>query len=313
MCVYPLHIITAHILPYWNEEIKELQNRLVFMIKSLKKKCQRQRIIVMGDFNFPIKDKGKILNKEGLKESIPEGVETHKKGSQLDQIYSNVETINWETWQLRLTDHKLIQVNIRINFQDDDLKITDRERTIRITDIRKQSWKTFVEGGRELTLEDLDNPIQKCFSDKIEKQVRGTNWCQQPPEWVLRNNGTSQTNVFQEFKTKQKEATNDLEHCLDKNDLKGFFYMAKRLTKSQKDSQPIKGLKIKEKRIEAGEITRKTVVEFYTQLFKDKGEQQLKIENKRDVVMIDEKEGEKFCETKDAELSIQECNFKKAI
>ncbi|KEJ82655.1 hypothetical protein OXYTRIMIC_759 [Oxytricha trifallax] len=264
------------------------------MIKSLKLKCQKQRIIVIGDFNFHIKDLGKRSNRQGLKESIPEGVETHTKGNQLDKIFTNTQSVKWETSQLRLTDHKLVQVILKINYQDDDLKLADRERTIRVTDIRKQCWKTFIEEGRELSLKDLDNPIQKCFEDKIEKQVKGKNWYQQPPEWFLRNNGTSQANIFQEMKIKWREAINNLEQCLDKNDLKGFFHMVKRLTKSQKDSQPIKGLTIKDERVEAGEDTRKKIVEFYSQLFKDKREHKDTLQTKKDITMLDEQETEKF-------------------
>ncbi|KEJ82467.1 hypothetical protein OXYTRIMIC_631 [Oxytricha trifallax] len=98
---------------------------------QIKQKCQRQIVIAMGDFNFPIKDLGKTLNKEGLKESIPEGMVTHTRGNQLDQIFSNMQTVSWETRQLSQMDHKLIQVKLKIKLQESDQKLSDKERTIR--------------------------------------------------------------------------------------------------------------------------------------------------------------------------------------
>ncbi|KEJ82967.1 hypothetical protein OXYTRIMIC_243 [Oxytricha trifallax] len=180
--IYRLDYTEPYIPPYCNDEVKELQNRLMYMIITLKQKCQKQRIIVMGDFNFHIKELGKRLNTEGLRESIPVGVETHTKGNQLDQIFSNVETASWETCQLKQTDHKLVQVKLKIKFHENDFKLSDREQQIRISDIRKQCWQTFMNEKRELTLEDLDQPIQKCFVEKLERHFKGKNWYQQPPE-----------------------------------------------------------------------------------------------------------------------------------
>ncbi|KEJ82866.1 hypothetical protein OXYTRIMIC_780 [Oxytricha trifallax] len=48
----------------------------------------------MGEFNFHLKELSKRLKKEGQKESIPEGVGTHSKGNQLDQIF--LECRNYE-------------------------------------------------------------------------------------------------------------------------------------------------------------------------------------------------------------------------
>ncbi|KEJ82403.1 hypothetical protein OXYTRIMIC_806 [Oxytricha trifallax] len=267
----------------------------------------------MGDFNFHIKDLGKRLNKEGLKESIPEGVVTHTRGNQLDQIFSNVETVSWETSQLSQTDHKLIQVKLKIKYQESDLKLSDRERTIRISDVRKQCWKTFIEEGREMTEEDLNQPIQKCFEDKIGKQFKRRNWYQQPPEWAIKCNGTAAGNVIQDTKTKWKDAMRDLEQCLERNDVRGFFYLVKRLTKSQKQAQSIKGLTIKDERTEIGDHTKEQVLKYYRELFRDNREQKERDRNKKDTVMIDEQDKENLCDEADVEKSIQECNFNKAI
>ncbi|KEJ82919.1 hypothetical protein OXYTRIMIC_192 [Oxytricha trifallax] len=54
-----------------------------------------------------------------------EGVGNHKKDNQLDQVFSNEETI-----QLRLTDYKMVLAGLKIKYQDEDLKMTDNKERI---------------------------------------------------------------------------------------------------------------------------------------------------------------------------------------
>ncbi|KEJ82413.1 hypothetical protein OXYTRIMIC_416 [Oxytricha trifallax] len=70
--------------------------------------------------------------------------------------------------------------------------------------------------------------------------------------WAVKNNINKGNSQFQDKKQQWNEAIRDMEHCLDRNDLKGFFYLVKRLTKNQKQSQPIKGLTINEERVQPG-------------------------------------------------------------
>ncbi|KEJ82986.1 hypothetical protein OXYTRIMIC_793 [Oxytricha trifallax] len=292
---FPVHMITMYIPPYQNDEVKELQNRVISMIRSIKQKCNKQRIIVMGDFNFHLKDFGKRLKKEGLMQSIPEGVGTHTKGNQLDQIFSNAETREWKLDQLRLTDHNLVQVKLVMKFTNNDLKMTDKEKTVRISDVRKQCWKTFIEEKQDMRPEDLEMPIRNCFESKLEKQSKAKNWYQQPPYWAVRNNIKNDNSAYQDTKQQWNEAIRDMEHCLDRNDLKGFFYLVKRLTKNQKQSQPIKGLTIEQERIQPGEQTLEKVVEFYNKLFADDRIQDQARKKQSDTVMNNEQNGEQFC------------------
>ncbi|KEJ82713.1 hypothetical protein OXYTRIMIC_326 [Oxytricha trifallax] len=147
----------------------------------------------MGDFNFRIKELGKILNKEGLRESIPEGVVTHSRGNQFDQIFLNVQTLSCEKNLLKQTYHKFIQVKLKIKYKNDYYRQADKERTISISDIKKQCWKTLIEEGRVLTLEDLDTPIQQCFMDKTGRQTRGKIQYQRPLEWFVKAMEIKQT------------------------------------------------------------------------------------------------------------------------
>ncbi|KEJ82730.1 hypothetical protein OXYTRIMIC_712 [Oxytricha trifallax] len=269
----------------------------------------------MGDFNFHIKELSKRLRKEGLRQSIPEGLETHSRGNQLDQIFSNAETIEQELDQLKLADHKLQQAKLKIKFHENDLKMTDREKTIRISDVRKQCWKTFIEEGRELKQEELEQPVRKCFEDKLEKQSKTKNWYQQPPQLAVRNNITSNNIFYLDTKEQWKEAIRDMEHCLGRNYLKGFFYLVKRLTKNKKSAQPIKGLTIKDERVQTGEQTLKVVLEYYNQLFKDDRNQDERqvLAKQSDTAMIKQPISQEFCDEADVARSISECIFNKAI
>ncbi|KEJ82964.1 hypothetical protein OXYTRIMIC_648 [Oxytricha trifallax] len=267
----------------------------------------------MGDFNYHIKDLRKRLHKEGLQESIPQGVETHNKGNQLDQIFSNVETISWETYQLRLKDHKLIIAKLRIKYQDRDLKLSDKEKNYRVSDISKQCWRTYIDAKRELFEEYLENAIQKCFEEKLEKHSKTKHWYNQPPDWVLKGSGQSQNNQFSETKSQWNEAIRDMEQCLERNDVKGFFYMVKRLTKSKKQSEPIKGLTISRDRVKLGEETQEQIMKFFNQLYKDLRDANQKISRLGDQAMMCEDRDEKFCIIEEVERSIRECNFNKAI
>ncbi|KEJ82581.1 hypothetical protein OXYTRIMIC_373 [Oxytricha trifallax] len=89
-----------------------------------------------------------------------------------------------------------------------------------------------------------------------------------------------------------------MEHCLDRNDLKGFFYLFERLSKSQKQSQPIKGLSIEEERTELGEATKKEIMEFYSNLFKDNRIKRQITGINMDVTMTNE-EDRSFCQVED--------------
>ncbi|KEJ82933.1 hypothetical protein OXYTRIMIC_005 [Oxytricha trifallax] len=108
--------------------------QIIIQDKIVETKCHKQRIIVMGDFNFFMKEIGKRLQKQGLIQSVPVGVETHTKGNQLDQVYMNVETISWETSQLKSTDIN----QFKLNQSSSSMKMTQNYQTKR----RRQEFKT---------------------------------------------------------------------------------------------------------------------------------------------------------------------------
>ncbi|KEJ83111.1 hypothetical protein OXYTRIMIC_049 [Oxytricha trifallax] len=74
-----------------------------------------------------------------------------------------------------------------------------------------------------IRLQDLDFQIRRCFEDKLEKQSKEKNQYQQPPYWSVKNNVKNGNSVYQDIKQQWNEAIQDMEHCLDRNDLKGFF------------------------------------------------------------------------------------------
>ncbi|KEJ82587.1 hypothetical protein OXYTRIMIC_116 [Oxytricha trifallax] len=103
-----------------------------------------------------------------------------------------------------------------------------------------------------LSEQDLDNPIQKCFEGRLEKHSKTKHWFNKHPKWAIRTNNQATNKSFQEAKEKWNEAIRNMEQCLEKNDVKGFFYLFKRVTKSRKYSEPIKGLTSNGERINLG-------------------------------------------------------------
>ncbi|KEJ82925.1 hypothetical protein OXYTRIMIC_810 [Oxytricha trifallax] len=267
----------------------------------------------MGDFNFHLKDFGKRLKKEGLMQSIPEGVGTHTQGNQLDQIFSNAETREWKLDQLRLTDHNLVQVKLVMKFTNNDLKMTDKEKTVRISDVRKQCWKTFIEEKQDMRPEDLECQqeiaLKANWKNKVKQRIGINNHHIGPLEITqrmiialtktLNNNGKKRQGIWS--------------IALIGTIQKDFFYLVKRLTKNQKQSQPIKGLTIEQERIQPGEQTLEKVVEFYNKLFADDRIQDQARKKQSDTVMYNEQNGEQFCVETDVDKGITECNFNKAI
>ncbi|KEJ82971.1 hypothetical protein OXYTRIMIC_265 [Oxytricha trifallax] len=264
----------------------------------------------MGDFNFRLKEIGKSLNQEGLRESIPEGVGTHSKGNQLDQVLSNAETVQWEFDQLRFIDHKMALVRLKIKYQDNDLKMTDKERTVRITEVRKQCWKTFTDKGKKMSSEDLKLPIRRCFEDKLEQSK---NLYQKPPQWAVRCRSIGGNGVYLGAKEQWNEAIRDIEHYLGRNDLKGFFCLLKRLTKNKKQAEPIKGLMINGQRVQPGEQTRKQISDFINKLDRDDKKQGTITQIQGDINMIEKESDQKFWEITEVYDSIQQCKFNIAI
>ncbi|KEJ82596.1 hypothetical protein OXYTRIMIC_367 [Oxytricha trifallax] len=128
--------------------------------------------------------------------------------------------------------------------------------------------------GRMLSEEDLDNPIQKCFQEILEKHSKSEHWYNKPPEWVIRTNNQSTNKSFQDAKEKLNEAIRNMELCLVKNDVKGFYYLVKRLTKSRKQSEPIKGLTSIGERINLGEESLEKILTFYYKIYQDDRKQQ---------------------------------------
>ncbi|KEJ82822.1 hypothetical protein OXYTRIMIC_135 [Oxytricha trifallax] len=190
--------------------------------------------------------------------------------------------------------------------------LADKERKIRISDIRKQCWKTFIEKGRELTLEDLVTPIQQCFMDKIGRQTKEKKWYERLLERFVKSNGNKTYSAFEDTKVKWKEAIIDLEKCLDRNDLKGFFQMFKILIKNQMQAQPIKGITIKQERLEPGEEKKEESRILHLTIQKNR-QCKSKETSKKDAIMIDEEQKGKFCEEQEVEKSIREFNFNNCI
>ncbi|KEJ82826.1 hypothetical protein OXYTRIMIC_506 [Oxytricha trifallax] len=163
-----------------------------------------------GGLKLPNQRIGKKIEQRGPQRIYTKRSGDSQRGNQLDQIFSNVETFSRRTSQLNQPDHKLIQAKLKIKYQESDFKLSDKEKTIRISYLRKQCWKRQRKGDDRRTPELTD--IQ-CFEDKIGKQFRGRNWYQQAPEQAIKSNGTVAGNIIQDTKTKWKEAMRDIEQC----------------------------------------------------------------------------------------------------
>ncbi|KEJ82843.1 hypothetical protein OXYTRIMIC_007 [Oxytricha trifallax] len=178
-----------------------------------------------GRLQLPSKRTQQEAKKRRPKRIHPRRSRNSQQGNQLDQIFSKVESMKWELDQLRLIDHKIIMATQKIKYQDDDLKMAEQERNVRISDIRKQCWKAFIEEVRELKEQDLEWPVRRCFEEKLEKQSKARNWCQQPSEWEVKDSRDRRYSTYQDTKQQWKEAIRNMKQCLDRKDMKGLFYL----------------------------------------------------------------------------------------
>ena len=86
-------------------------NRIYFMDKD-------SLVVVAGDFNIVGMKKTKFLsNKFNLTKALRKDMATHRKGGNLDKIWTNLETTSIELIQglEEISDHSLIQVRLRIS------------------------------------------------------------------------------------------------------------------------------------------------------------------------------------------------------
>ncbi|KEJ82920.1 hypothetical protein OXYTRIMIC_195 [Oxytricha trifallax] len=81
------------------------------------------------------------------------------------------------------------------------------------------------------------------------------NWHQKPLQWPIKCRSVCSNGEYINKKEQWNEAIRDMEHCLERNELKGFCYLVKGLTKNKKQAEPIKGLMINGERVQQGEET----------------------------------------------------------
>ncbi|KEJ82406.1 hypothetical protein OXYTRIMIC_629 [Oxytricha trifallax] len=80
-----------------------------------------------------------------------------------------------------------------------------------------------------------------------------------------------------------------MEQYLENNDVKGFFCLVKRLTKSRKQSESIKGFTRNGERINLGEESLEKILTFYNKLYQDdRKEQDQKIKPSDQVIKGEE-------------------------
>ncbi|KEJ82793.1 hypothetical protein OXYTRIMIC_482 [Oxytricha trifallax] len=107
-------------------------------------------------------------------------------------------------------------------------------------EVGKQCWKILIDEGKQMSSEDLELPIRRCFEKKLEKQTKAKNWCQKPPQWTIKCRSIGNNGAYLDAKEQWNEAIRDMEHCLERNDLKGFIYLEKRLKKKKSKQNPPK-------------------------------------------------------------------------
>ena len=54
---------------------------------------------------------------------LPEGTQTHTKGGHLDQIFTNLEIVEYQPGETHITDHKAFLVKLRLTRREDDVDI----------------------------------------------------------------------------------------------------------------------------------------------------------------------------------------------
>ncbi len=108
-------------------------------IEQLLEKESLARIIVTGDFNhlLPLMMDG--LKKLNIHPAIPTDIATHRGGSQLDQIFTNQQVLEWGTGSVddQVTDHLPLRVSIKLIKRDGEQTIYDKKVGITQGVIRK--------------------------------------------------------------------------------------------------------------------------------------------------------------------------------
>ena len=107
------------------------------IISSVQSRLPSSRFVISGDFNERRSEVDKLLFGKGLSQVLPEGTCTHLKGGHLDQIYSNLQLLEYETLQLPFTDHKIVNVKFRLSRNEEDVDIRKMPRKITQGEMRK--------------------------------------------------------------------------------------------------------------------------------------------------------------------------------
>ncbi|KEJ82956.1 hypothetical protein OXYTRIMIC_188 [Oxytricha trifallax] len=145
--------------------------------------------------------------------------------------------------------------------------MTDTEKTIRISDIKKQCWKSFIEEDRELNQEVLEQPVKKCYEDKLENKAKQRIVFNNQHNGLLRITFqviTASNYIPRSRGKKQLETWN-----IAQEEMTSKVLFVKRRTKNKKKALPIKGMIIRDERVQPGEQNMKIVLDYQNQLFED--------------------------------------------
>ena len=87
------------------------------------------RIIVTGDFNHLLTFMMEGLKRLNIYPAISTEVATHRGGSQLDQVFTNQQVLEWGTGSIddQVSDHFPLRVTIHLNRKDGESTINDKK------------------------------------------------------------------------------------------------------------------------------------------------------------------------------------------
>ena len=92
-------------------------NRILAAIEQLLEKESLARIVVTGDFNHLLTFMMEGLKRLNIHPAISTEVATNRGGSQLDQVFTNQQVLDWGTGSIdeQVSDHFPLRVTIQLN------------------------------------------------------------------------------------------------------------------------------------------------------------------------------------------------------
>ena len=86
---HPVQLISVYLAPQNAKQVKETMGRLLLAVDNVLTNLPRSKFLIAGDFNEHRASMQRELVARGFVGVIPEGLNTHRDGHHLDQIFAN--------------------------------------------------------------------------------------------------------------------------------------------------------------------------------------------------------------------------------